>query len=97
MLIIGGRGSIRTIHADGTSEKTRNGVGLCEDGMVRFVIADDPVTFHTFASLFLELKCPGRAVSRRFRFRALFPGAQAKRRLEVDRSRPSAAAEGLKK
>ncbi len=57
MLVIGGRIHPK-IHADGTSEKTRNGVGLCEDGMVRFVIADDPVTFHTFASLFLELKCP---------------------------------------
>lgn len=57
MLVIGGKIHPK-IHADGVSEKTRNGVGQCEDGQVRFVIADDPVTFHAFASLFLELKCP---------------------------------------
>jgi uncharacterized protein YigE (DUF2233 family) len=57
MLVIAGRVHPK-IHADGTSEKTRNGVGMCEDGMARFVISDDPVTFFAFASLFLELKCP---------------------------------------
>ena len=57
MLVIGGKVHPK-IHADGTSEKIRNGVGQCEDGAIRFVISDDPVTFYSFASLFLELKCP---------------------------------------
>ena len=46
------------IRPDGTSEKIRNGVGVCEDGLVRFAISDDPVTFYAFATLFLEMKCP---------------------------------------
>ncbi len=57
MLTIGGRIHPK-IHADGTSAKIRNGVGVCEDGLVRFAISDDPVTFFAFASLFLEMKCP---------------------------------------
>ncbi|MDE2364328.1 MAG: phosphodiester glycosidase family protein [Hyphomicrobiales bacterium] len=57
MLVIGGRIHPK-IHPDGTSAKIRNGVGVCEDGMVRFVIADDPVTFYNFASLFVDMKCP---------------------------------------
>ena len=47
------------IRADGTSAKIRNGVGVCEDGRVRFVITDAPVTFYAFATLFRDtLKCP---------------------------------------
>ena len=58
MLVISGKVHPK-IHADGTSEKTRNGVGVCQDGLVRFAISDDPVTFFTFASLFRDrLNCP---------------------------------------
>lgn len=58
MLVIGGRIHPK-IRADGTSAKIRNGVGVCEDGRVRFAISDGPVTFHAFAALFRdELKCP---------------------------------------
>lgn len=58
MLVLGGRIHPK-IRPTGTSEKIRNGVGVCEDGRVRFVISDVPVTFHTFASLFRDrLKCP---------------------------------------
>ena len=85
MLVIGGKIHPK-IHPDGVSEKTRNGVGMCEDGMARFIIADTPVTFYTFATIFLSLKCPGRAVSRRFYFGALCARSQAQRRLEIDRS-----------
>ena len=57
LLVIGGKIHPK-IKPDGVSEKTRNGVGMCEDGLARFVIADAPVTFFAFASLFVELKCP---------------------------------------
>ena len=58
MLVIGGRIHPK-IRPDGTSEKVRNGVGACEDGRVRFVISDAPVTFYRFATLFRDrLKCP---------------------------------------
>ena len=58
MLVLGGRIHPK-IRPTGTSEKIRNGVGVCEDGRVRFVISDVPVTFYTFASLFRDrLKCP---------------------------------------
>ena len=57
MLVIGGKLHPK-IKPDGVSEKLRNGVGMCEDGLARFVIADAPVTFFAFASLFLALKCP---------------------------------------
>lgn len=57
MLVIGGKIHPK-IKPDGVSEKLRNGVGVCEDGLTRFVIADAPVTFHAFASLFVALKCP---------------------------------------
>jgi uncharacterized protein YigE (DUF2233 family) len=57
MLVAGGKLHPK-IHADGTSEKTRNGVGICEDGMVRFAISEDVVTFFNFATLFRDkLKC----------------------------------------
>jgi len=56
MLVIGGKVHPK-IKPDGVSEKTRNGVGTCEDGLARFIIADTPVTFYTFATVFLSLKC----------------------------------------
>jgi uncharacterized protein YigE (DUF2233 family) len=46
------------IHADGISAKTRNGVGVDRDGRVVFAIANEPVTFYEFASLFRDaLSC----------------------------------------
>ncbi len=58
MLVIGGRIHPK-INPEGTSEKVRNGVGLCEDGRVRFMISDKPVTFHRFATMFRDgLRCP---------------------------------------
>ncbi len=46
------------IHDSGTSEKIRNGVGVAGHE-VKFVISDQPVTFHAFAHLFRErLGCP---------------------------------------
>ncbi|MBM7048117.1 MULTISPECIES: phosphodiester glycosidase family protein [Rhizobium] len=44
--------------ADSTSFKTRNGVGVTNDGKVVFAISDGPVRFHDFATLFRdELSC----------------------------------------
>lgn len=44
--------------ASGTSRKIRNGVGIDADGKAVFVISDNAVTFHEFASLFRDqLKC----------------------------------------
>lgn len=41
------------------SGKIRNGVGIRADGTIVFAIADDPVSFHHFASAFRgELRCP---------------------------------------
>lgn len=57
MLVIGGKLHPK-IHEDGTSEKTRNGVGQCDDGKIRFAISEGAVTFYTFATLFRDkLKC----------------------------------------
>lgn len=58
LLVMGGRLHPK-IRPDGTSAKIRNGVGACEDGKLRFVITDQPVTFYAFAILFRDvLKCP---------------------------------------
>lgn len=58
LLVMGGRFHPK-IRPDGTSAKIRNGVGACEDGKLRFVITDQPVTFYAFAVLFRDvLKCP---------------------------------------
>ena len=47
------------IHDSGASEKIRNGVGVADGHIVRFVISNQPVTFHEFAHLFRErLHCP---------------------------------------
>jgi uncharacterized protein YigE (DUF2233 family) len=53
MLIIDGKIHPK-IRPDGTSQKIRNGVGACKGGAVTFAIADDPVTFDTFARLFRD-------------------------------------------
>ncbi|WP_240741877.1 phosphodiester glycosidase family protein [Deinococcus sp. KSM4-11] len=52
-----------TIHPEfrksGTSFKVRSGVGLCQDGQVRFVISSGPVNFYSFAAFFRDtLHCP---------------------------------------
>ena len=58
MLIIDGKVHPK-IRPDGTSQKIRNGVGACKGGAITFAIADDPVTFDTFARLFRDgLGCP---------------------------------------
>ncbi|PPQ31876.1 hypothetical protein CCR94_07845 [Rhodoblastus sphagnicola] len=51
MLVIGGKIHPR-IHAEGVSEKSRNGVGVDRDGLAVFAISNEPVTFHAFADLF---------------------------------------------
>lgn len=57
MLVLNGKIHPR-IHAEGTSVKLRNGVGIDHDGMVVFAISNEPVTFFQFASLFLDkLQC----------------------------------------
>jgi uncharacterized protein YigE (DUF2233 family) len=57
MLIIDGKIHPK-IRPDGTSQKIRNGVGACKGGAVTFAIAEDPVTFDTFARLFRDgLSC----------------------------------------
>ncbi|WP_229753122.1 phosphodiester glycosidase family protein [Deinococcus aerophilus] len=42
-----------------TSFKLRSGVGVCEDGRVRFAVSAGPVNFYSFAVFFRDrLKCP---------------------------------------
>jgi uncharacterized protein YigE (DUF2233 family) len=53
MLIIEGKVHPK-IRPEGTSQKIRNGVGACKGGAITFAIADDPVTFDTFARLFRD-------------------------------------------
>lgn len=53
MLIVDGKMHPK-IRPDGVSQKIRNGVGACKGGAVTFAIADDPVTFDTFARLFRD-------------------------------------------
>ncbi len=44
---------------DGPSKLIRNGVGVCENGVVRAVISETPVSFGRFARLFRDqLECP---------------------------------------
>jgi uncharacterized protein YigE (DUF2233 family) len=58
MLLINGRVNPH-IHASGVSEKYRNGVGVSDGHIMRFVISNAPVTFHQFAALFRDrLNCP---------------------------------------
>jgi uncharacterized protein YigE (DUF2233 family) len=53
MLVIDGKIHPK-IKPNGTSAKIRNGVGACDGGIVMFAMADDPVTFDTFARLFRD-------------------------------------------
>jgi uncharacterized protein YigE (DUF2233 family) len=58
MLVIDGRLHPR-FDRRSTSLKRRNGVGVCADGKVIFVISQEPVSFGAFARLFRDgLKCP---------------------------------------
>ena len=42
-----------------TSLKIRNGAGVCDDGHIKFVNSNEPVTFYQFAALFKDdLSCP---------------------------------------
>ncbi len=57
MLVINGK-----IHdkfkENSQSKKIRNGVGVCNNGMIKFVTSDTPVTFYNFAKLFQQdLQC----------------------------------------
>lgn len=57
MLVLNGKIHPR-IHADGTSLKLRNGVGVDHEGLAVFAISNEPVTFFQFASLFRDkLQC----------------------------------------
>lgn len=57
MLVIDGK-LHHKFNPDSTSQKIRNGVGVCEDGNIKFVTSNEPVNFHQFASLFKEdLNC----------------------------------------
>ncbi len=57
MLVLNGK-----LHAkfkeNSKSKKIRNGVGVCDNGMIKFVTSDTPVNFYNFAKLFKEdLQC----------------------------------------
>lgn len=57
MLVIDGKLHPALI-AGSTDRTRRDGVGVCEDGAVRFAISEDDVNFHDFARLFRDqLKC----------------------------------------
>ncbi|MEB3042557.1 phosphodiester glycosidase family protein [Rhizobium mulingense] len=57
MLVIAG--NLNPIFIAGSTDRTRrSGVGVCENGTVRFAISDESVNFHDFARLFRDrLKC----------------------------------------
>ena len=58
MLVLDGEINPR-IRPNGTSQKIRNGVGACGQGAVVFAIAEEPVTFDSFARLFRDgIGCP---------------------------------------
>ena len=58
MLVIDGKIHPK-FNLESSSKKFRNGVGVCDDGQIKFVNSDEPVNFYTFASLFKdELHCP---------------------------------------
>ncbi|MBY4606509.1 phosphodiester glycosidase family protein [Rhizobium sp. 9T] len=58
MLVIANR--LNPIFIIGSTDRTRrSGVGVCENGIVRFAISEDGVNFHDFARLFRDrLQCP---------------------------------------
>ena len=54
MLVISGE-LHPAFNANGTSKKKRNGVGISQDGQtIYFAITEQPVNFHSFASLFRD-------------------------------------------
>ncbi|MGX7872587.1 phosphodiester glycosidase family protein [Mesorhizobium sp. ORM6] len=53
MLVIDGQLHPK-FQSDGTSRKTRDGVGVRKDGVAVFAISNDTVTFHAFARLFRD-------------------------------------------
>lgn len=53
MLVIDGK-IHHKFNPTSTSKKIRNGVGICEDGNIKFVTSNEPVTFYQFAHLFKE-------------------------------------------
>lgn len=58
MLVIGGKLHPK-FDPNGDSLHIRNGVGACGDGVARFVISEDPVSFGRFARFFRDdLGCP---------------------------------------
>lgn len=58
LLVRSGRINPR-IHESGRSAKIRNGVGVRDGHVVRFLISNQAVTFHAFAHVFRErLQCP---------------------------------------
>ncbi|ANL47301.1 hypothetical protein AMC87_CH02630 [Rhizobium phaseoli] len=58
MLVIANK--LNPIFIIGSTDRTRrSGVGVCENGTVRFAISEDGVNFHDFARLFRDrLQCP---------------------------------------
>lgn len=58
MLVI--KNKLNPIFIAGSTDRTRrSGAGVCDGGLVRFAISEDPVNFHDFARLFREhLRCP---------------------------------------
>lgn len=58
MLVIDGETHPAFIEGS-TDRKRRSGVGICDDGLVRFAISDGNVNFYDFALLFKDhLSCP---------------------------------------
>lgn len=58
MLVI--KNKLNPILVGGSTDRTpRSGVGVCDDGIVRFAISEGAVNFHDFAHLFRDrLRCP---------------------------------------
>jgi uncharacterized protein YigE (DUF2233 family) len=53
MLVV--RGKLNPIFIVGSTDRTRrSGVGICNDGAIRFAISEDRVNFHDFARLFRD-------------------------------------------
>lgn len=58
MLVVGNKINPLFI-VDSTDRKRRSGVGVCEDGTVRFAVSEGNVSFYDFARLFRDhLHCP---------------------------------------
>lgn len=52
--------AVNPIFIEGSTDRTRrSGVGVCRDGVVRFVLSEASVNFHDFARVFRDhLQCP---------------------------------------